>query len=280
VEDGSREKVYTGESYPKRDYLTEITLRNGQVHRGDIVAVLYVYPEGVEKPKRAFLRKREQGEIGETLDDLAYVETVQFAVPAPREEAERVGILLAVSPAGAAYEVHALPRERDRSVAGAPDLVPGLFRFPGLLPGRYDLAVVTDREIFLSLAVGREGGRPLTSEELAEVRARVAEIADFFEDREVLQGVREGEKIRILVRKTRTGPTSMGGERTFRRYEVWSLHRGGDRWLVDNRSYLWREHGEQPPPLREVILTEKLGSVDVDAEVVEVRFEVPGRDGR
>jgi hypothetical protein len=72
----------------------------------------------------------------------------------------------------------------------------------------------------------------------------------------------------------------MGGRRTFRRYELWAMHRGGDRWLVDHRNYLWREHGEDLGPPPEVVLTDALGPVVVGAGAAELRFPVPGEESR
>ena len=88
VEDGSREKVFTGESYPRREYEAEVVLRTGQTHRGSLVAVLYVYPEGRPKPMKVILRKDERGEIGETLTDLPYVESVEFPEAKPPDDGE------------------------------------------------------------------------------------------------------------------------------------------------------------------------------------------------
>jgi hypothetical protein len=278
VEDGSREKVYTGESYPKRAYETEITLRNGQVHRGNIVAVVYIYPEGSAKPKKVLLKKAEQGEIGETLKDLIHVESIEFEGPAPDGTTDPTGIRLEVDPADLVLAAHALPRDRNRSAEGALPDGEGPVRFPHLLPGTYDLAVVTENRIFYALGVGADGGKVLTGAALEEVKARVAEIPDFFEQKTVLAGVSAGDKIRALVFKERQGPTSMGGERTFRRWEIWSLRKGGDRWLVDNRSYVWRDHGESLPPPAEVVWSDKLLGIGVESGVAEVKFRIPGED--
>jgi hypothetical protein len=281
VEDGSREKVYTGETYPKREYEAEILLKNGKVHRGHIVAVLYVYLEGKAKPKKVILKKKEQhGQVGKKLTDLVYVESVKLEGPPPKDDAAFTGIRLAVTPADLVLAAHALPRERDRSEEAAGAQLAGRMSFLSLLPGTYDLAVVTDENIYLHLAVGKDGGEPLAGEALEKIRSRVEEIADFFEEREVKAAVREGDKIRALVFKSRKGPTSMGGTRTFRRWEIWSMHKGGDRWLVDQRSYLWREHGEEMPEPRGFVLTEELGGVRVSTGIVEKSFTIPGKDLR
>ena len=279
VEDGSREKVETGETFPKREFETEVVLRTGQVHRGTSVTVLYVYEEGREKPKKAFLRKQHVGDVGKTLEDLVHVESVEFGGEEP-DAAAAAMLSLEVAPAEALVTAHAMPRGRDRSQEGIRTRTPGRAMFPGLLPGTYDLALVTPDRILVALAVGESGGKTPSEAVLAELRSRVAEIPDFFEIRELLFAVREGKKVRALVRKTRTGKTSMGGDREFRRWEIWSMHKGGDRWLVDTRSYVWREHGEDLPPPRDAVLTPALGGAMVSTGLKEVRFTVPGKDER
>lgn len=279
VEDGSREKVMTGESYPKRDVETEVVLRNGQVHFGDLVAVLYVYPEGAAKPAKVILRKQDQGEIGETLADLGGVESVEFEGPLDDDDGAAAGIRLVVSPGDLLRTAHAIPRERDRAIEAVRGPGSGVALFRRLPPATYDLAVVTEERIFLHLGVGEEGA-PLDEETLREVAARVAEIPDFFEVREALCGVREGDRLRVVVRKSREGPTSMGGLRTFRRFELWAMHRGGDRWLVDHRNYLWRDHGEALPEPPVVVLTGALGPFELVSGTLEVGFEIPREEVR
>jgi len=278
VEDGSREKVYTGESYPKRQYETLVTLKTGQIHLGHLVAVLYVYVEGRAKPKKLFLKQKEQGEIGETLKDIVYVESVEFAGPVPDSIPDDTGIQLTVNPIDLVLAAHALPRNRFRATPGILSQLNGPVNFTNLLPGTYDLTVVTEEKMYVGLAVGESGGKPLTAEVLLKVKQRVAEIPDFFEKRVVLAGVREGAKLRILVFKERQGPTSMGGQRTFRRWEIWSMRKGGDRWLVDDRAYLWREHGEALPPLPEIVLESKLLGLEVESGLVTASFTLTGED--
>jgi len=274
VEDGSREKVFTGESYPMREYETEIALTNGEVRRGHLVGVLYLYPAGKRKPLKFILRHKDKGEIGETLTDLTYVETVVLENSGVKGRG--ASIRLTVTPPDLLVTAHALPRGRDRSVEAVPGRTPGVVTFPSLIPDVYDLTVVSAERIDVALFVGKDGGKPPTAETMKAIRERVKEIPDFFEVKEVLAAVRGGDRVRALVRKTRTGKTSMGGDRTFRRWEVWSMHRGGDRWLVDSRSYVFREHGEALPPPREAVLTAALGGHAVKSGAAKVAFTIPG----
>ncbi|MCU0727432.1 MAG: hypothetical protein MUE73_16865 [Planctomycetes bacterium] len=273
VEDGSREKVFTGETYPKREFETEVTLVNGETRRGSLVAVLYVYEEGSEKPRKVILKDKDQGEVGQTLADRRYVEAVEFATP-PAPEGS-TGLWLAIDPPELLVAAHAIPRDRLRSVEGARTTGGGSAIFTGLLPGVYDLAVVTERAIFLALSLGAEGEEPLAGKPLEEISARAEEIEDFFTKHEVLAGVKTADRVRAVVCSTREEPTSMGGERTFRRFEIWAFRRGGDRWLVDARFFLCRDHGEALPPPPRIVLAPELAGHRVDKGTIEVRFAVP-----
>jgi hypothetical protein len=280
VEDGSREKVYTGESYPRREYVTELVLSNGQVHRGHLTGVVYVYPEGRKKPKKFILRHKDKGENGQKLTDLKYIESVVFDVPGKESKGGAASIRLSVTPFELLVTAHALPRGRVRAIEGLKSRKHSDLLFPALPPDTYDLTVVTEETIFVGLSVGKKGGAALDEKTHKEIQARVDEIEDFFEVREVLAAVGEGDRIRAIVRKTRTGRTSMGGARTFRRWEIWSMHRGGERWLVDHRSYVFREHGEDLPPPREVVLTESLTDKPVESGTLKISFKVPGEEAR
>jgi hypothetical protein len=156
--------------------------------------------------------------------------------------------------------------------------VPGRVEFPSLLPGVYDLAIVTPAAIYLSLAVGESGGKPLDGDALAAVRKRVAEIPDFFETKQVLAAVRDGDRVRALVRKERHGKTSLPGDHVFRRWEIWTMHKCGDRWLVDARTWIWREHAADPGPPRPFRLVAELAGVKVEGKCVEVKFTVPSEE--
>lgn len=80
-ENASDRKVYTGRSYPAREYVHTITLRDGRTIRGPMAALIYLQPDGVARPERHLLHKRDKGPPGSTLDRLVYVRAITFEVP-------------------------------------------------------------------------------------------------------------------------------------------------------------------------------------------------------
>jgi hypothetical protein len=90
------EKIYTGYSYPTREYLHTITLRNGRTITGPLAAIVYVEPprsapvrpnEDSDQPKaeRFLLNKRNKGSRGQDLKSLVYVRRISLGKEAFEE---------------------------------------------------------------------------------------------------------------------------------------------------------------------------------------------------
>ena len=81
-ENASDEKVYTGETYPWRKYVTTLAVRDRRGRRltvvGDMTALLYLQEAPRRKPLRLVIHRRHKGEVGQTLQDLLYVTAVVF----------------------------------------------------------------------------------------------------------------------------------------------------------------------------------------------------------
>jgi hypothetical protein len=77
-ENANDEKVYTGRSYPSREYVHAITLRDGRTIRGPLSALLYVAPENGGEPEKFLLHKRDKGPAGTTLKSLVYVRAIRL----------------------------------------------------------------------------------------------------------------------------------------------------------------------------------------------------------
>lgn len=81
-EHASDEKVYTGETYPWRKYVTTLTVRDHRGRRltvtGDMTALLYLQEEPRKKPLRLVIHRRHKGRPGQSLQELTYVTAVVF----------------------------------------------------------------------------------------------------------------------------------------------------------------------------------------------------------
>ena len=83
-EAASSQKMYTGRTYPAREYLHTITLRGGRTISGPLSAIVYVQPSRL-KTERYLLHKRDKGKIGQKLESLAYVKLIKLGEEALRE---------------------------------------------------------------------------------------------------------------------------------------------------------------------------------------------------
>lgn len=92
----SAEKMFTGRTYPAREYLHTITLHDGRKITGPLAAIVYVQPHtyvpeesGVVRPRvkaqRYILYKRDKGKIGQQLKSLVYVKLVKLGEEALAE---------------------------------------------------------------------------------------------------------------------------------------------------------------------------------------------------
>jgi hypothetical protein len=90
------EKMYTGRTYPSREYVHTITLSDGRTITGALSAIVYVQQPGPSPPKpdevrpqmqadKFVLNKRNKGEIGQNLKSLLYVKSVKLGKEAFEE---------------------------------------------------------------------------------------------------------------------------------------------------------------------------------------------------
>ncbi|MCU0722780.1 MAG: hypothetical protein MUC63_04065, partial [Planctomycetes bacterium] len=76
VEMGSDEKIFTGKTFPRKDFEADVELRSGEVVSGHLLAVVYVR-EGEEIRKFELLRY-QRGETGQSLESLVHVKEIAF----------------------------------------------------------------------------------------------------------------------------------------------------------------------------------------------------------
>jgi hypothetical protein len=83
------EKVYTGRSYPVREYIHTITLGDGRTITGPLSGIIYVDPSDGSKSERFLMHKRQKGELKESLESLVYPKKIELGESALRSGLER-----------------------------------------------------------------------------------------------------------------------------------------------------------------------------------------------
>ncbi len=91
------QKLYTGRSYPCRQYVHTVTLKDGKTITGELAEVFFVEPivfkadeplanrpDGAE-PIRVILHKRDKGDIGAELKSMKYVKLIKLGKEALEE---------------------------------------------------------------------------------------------------------------------------------------------------------------------------------------------------
>ena len=84
-------KLFTGRTYPAREYSHKITLQNNQTIRGSLAGIVYVQADPAREPQRFLLHKRDKGEPGTDLKSLVYVRSIQLGEKALEEGKEQSG---------------------------------------------------------------------------------------------------------------------------------------------------------------------------------------------
>ena len=237
-ESGLDDKVYTGESQPVRRYLTRITFQDGRSLEGRIMPkTLYVESGGVRR--KLVLRAKQEGKVGQALQDLGYVRSIEFAAGGGVRGTIEGTLLL---PDGEVLrKVLAVNRDSLFSIEGSINPLSGKFRVADCTEGRYDLLAVTDKALYAYFGRERdEGCARLDSVKVAEIQAWVNKLRDFFPEQEIVYAAGDERRAFALVRMERRGGTTLEGAELIRRYDVWAMHKPKDEWQIEKRMYLDR----------------------------------------
>ena len=249
-EESKKEKVYSGKEYPRKDYEVYITLRGAQKVHGTCVGVFYIESGGESGEKTRFqLRHYDRGTTEQVLDDVVHVEEIKLADPDAKPLDCR--IFGTVKPEGQIEDAIAVQHAYKMFVKGSVDTESGKYVIKDLLPGYYDVVLVTKESTFAGLGMKGEqfGEDSLSDQDKADIAKRVWEIKDFFEEKKVLHVVGNVKRAKAIVKTVRRGKTSLEKQGDlpliFFHIEYWVMHKVGERWLVDWRIQLVREKGDQ-----------------------------------
>jgi hypothetical protein len=98
----SDEKMYTGGTYPAREYMHQITLQDDRKITGELSAIVYVQPlmsssagetagpSAPAEPEKFLLHKRDKGAVDDKLESLVYVRFVRLGEDALAEGNKRL----------------------------------------------------------------------------------------------------------------------------------------------------------------------------------------------
>jgi len=249
-EDGSDEKVFTGERYPRIEYEAEIVTADGETSRGRILPVVF-YVEHGETRSRVVFKAVVKGKPGDTLESLAapvsYVRLdasgtashgMKVTVEAPRGRPVFVDLATfsALHPVkrGSSYAVAGI-----RAAADAPS--------PALCIAYTDAAALYVSPL--------RGMSPLEGKDRRAVEKIVREMPDFYTARKVLAARYAPPHALALVESTRAEKTTMRKARSFARYDFWVFEKAKGSWRYLRRIHVWRGWSAGPrPPVKKLVV--------------------------
>jgi hypothetical protein len=90
-ESAKDDKIYSGQSYPAREYEHTITMNDGRTITGGLSAIVYVQSSN-KITEQFILNKRNKGEIGKDLQSLVYVKTIKLGNKALEEGQKKAAV--------------------------------------------------------------------------------------------------------------------------------------------------------------------------------------------
>lgn len=261
-ESGKADKAYLEGEYPLINFQTSVTLVNGKIVTGHLISVAFNFKSEAGK-RKLFLTRQIKGTTEEVLDDVIYVRNIRLTANAIAGGGAITGKVVGF---GTLIAVTALDNAREQPVF-ASVAKDGSFDFGTLLPGSYDLCVLTDTHVLLGLsdaAPAALAGDPLQADDLAAINLKFPMADDFFNDRWIL-GLRGNRKFaKALVYKRRADyyeaeKWTPGG--FLWHLEVWSWHLADTEWKIDRRSILIRHKQKGGEQNRKLLMSPILEAV-------------------
>ena len=301
-EEGSPEKIFTGEEYPLHYYITHITLRNGVTFSSHFTTVFNL--KRGSKLTRVFLVTKQRGSTIQNLSDLVYVKSIAFFDRRLAPDGGKLSVSFNGEKEKAVYAV-ALQWANHQTFNANPK--GSMFFWNDLPPDRYDVFVVTDKHIYYSLSriplkgsaaadVNGEGledlpekkidgeshdsGAGLTDEEKESLGEYLEGADEFFDEKRALDYGGNKKNARVLVLQKKVKETSYGTKRkkiSLWRYEIWFAHRLQKEWVIDGRSFLWRAYlpEDDQSGVLERITDKRLSGVNLMVKGASVKITIP-----
>lgn len=277
-ESGKHDKIFFDGEYPLLNFTTTVELVDGRRLTGHLISVaLELRPGATGAPaagrtrtRKVFLKRQMRGKVGEGMEALVYPRTIRFPDHGPVTAKRLRGT---VTGFGRLLQVNVCDLDREQMIRAS--VGEGTFDAGRLLPGRYDVTVLTERAVLTGFA---PGGRPgvasgelLTESDRAAVERLFPLADDFFRERRMVVFAGDSGHARALVYKRRADyhdaqRLTPGG--WLWHLEAWVWHRAQDQWKLDRRLILMRHRQQGGEPVRPLVRLAALEAVAPGQAVV------------
>jgi hypothetical protein len=261
-ESGKADKVYLDGQYPLLNFRTRVTLVNGGAVSGHVVSAVFNL-KSEEGQKKLFLQRQIKGTTQQTLADITYVSHVRMTAAAPAGGGPLSG---SVEGFGRVESVTALDNERGH-ILFARVTKDNRFDFGNVLPGSYDVCVLTDTHVLTGHSDDgpREAvGAPLQEGDLAAINVKFPLADEFFNDRWIvrLRGTRAFAKALVYLRRDKFYESERWTPGGFLWHlEVWSWHLAEPDWKLDRHHILIRHKQKGGEKNRTLMTGPALGAI-------------------
>ncbi len=267
-ESGKAEKVYLEGEYPLINFFTRLTLVNGECVTGHVVSAALTF-SGEDGKRKLFLQRQIKGTKEQKLADITYLECIRFTRDAGKGGGTIGG---RVEGFGHVLSVSALDTQRGYVLFArtGPD---NRFDFGNVLPGRYDLCVLTDTHALIGLSdavPADKAGDTLQDGDQAGIDKKFPLADDFFNDRWIvgLRGNRSFAKALVYKRRADYHDAKRWTPGGFLWHlEVWDWHLADTEWKVDLRHILIRHKQKGGESNRHLLSGKILEAVTPDREL-------------
>jgi len=267
-EPGKPDKVMLGKKYPWVKLQAFVRLRDGRLLRCHLTAQLTLtQKDGTER--RILIKKYVKGKYGQKFSDLVWVSEILFPDAKPTKPTELEGT---IQPEGVVEAVYAVRQVTGEVFRAKLDKGAKTYRFKNLLPGVYDLVVVTEHQVYFGLGVAGEGalGEKLDDEAKKALVDYINSIEEFCEEKYVGRIAGGAADCRVFLRKVRRrkayGEKKRGEPYLFVEWEFAWLARAGKNWHMVRRSEVFRENFPtrlEKDRLREAVYYPTLSDIDL-----------------
>ncbi len=261
-ESGRADKIYLEGEYPLMNFKTRVTLVSGREVTGHVISLAFDFRSEHER-RKFFLKRQIKGTLEQTLEEVVYIRNIRMTGNAVGGGGVISG---SVRGFGRVLSVSALDNAREQVVFAAV-AADGAFDFGTLLPGSYDLCILTDTHVLTGLSddtPAERRGDPLQEGDIEGIREKFPLADDFFHDRWVLRlrGSRSFAKALVYKRRADYYESERWTPGGFLWHlEVWSWHLAGAEWKVDRRSITIRHKQRGGESNRRLMVGERLSAV-------------------
>lgn len=267
-EAGKPDKVFLGKKYPWVKLVAFVRLRDARLLLCHIAAQLYLTTKDGED-HRIRLLTYIKGKYGQNFSDLRWVSLIKFPDAKPLKPSVLEG---GIEPVGVVRAIYAVRQGTGEVFCAKLSKDASSFSFYNLLPGVYDLVVVTDHQVRFGLGIlgEKRGKEALDDDSKRALLDYINSIEEFCEEKMVVRV--EGSRLwcRVFIRKVRRrrahGEKERGEAHLFVEWEFAWLARVGSRWHIVRRTEIFREsfpaHLESDR-LREPVFDDSLSDIDM-----------------